>query len=127
MDGICDVRADVKNYGEDTQSRMQDIAYKFELVLDWCEGVSLTLNNPPLMMLKGTRPNIPILSPNGPNAKMVQPPPNGVEDKDSSALDEGLSTIDDKVNMWELKEDWGPTPLEEEPWPTPNPPPLMSS
>lgn len=67
VDVVCDVGAEVKNYGDDTQFRMQDIADKLQSVLDWCEGVALTLNILLPLMPKGTCSNIPILAPRGPD------------------------------------------------------------
>lgn len=71
MDVVCDVCAEVKNYRDDTQSRMQDIVYKLHMILDCCDGVSLTLNIPPPLMLEGTHSDIPILAPCGSNITMV--------------------------------------------------------
>ena len=50
---VCDIWAEVEGYVEDLSWRMQDLAYRLQLVLEWCEGVAHSLSIPLPLMLEG--------------------------------------------------------------------------
>lgn len=58
---VCEMRADVKGYGEDAQIHMQYFPYRLQLVLDWCEEVSHSLKIPLPIMLERNHLSIPII------------------------------------------------------------------
>lgn len=58
------VRNEVRGFGEDSQARMQDLAYKVQLILEWCERIAISLWIPP-HILEGIHPDIPIHDPGG--------------------------------------------------------------
>lgn len=37
LEGLYDILNEVGNFGEDTRTRVQDVAYKVKLILEWCE------------------------------------------------------------------------------------------
>lgn len=37
MDSLYNVHNEVQNFGQGTHTRIQDLAYKVQLILDWCE------------------------------------------------------------------------------------------
>ena len=53
---------------------MQDLAYKLQLVLEWCEGVVLFLKIPPPLLLEGLCLDIPIHVPSGPELMAEEAP-----------------------------------------------------
>lgn len=57
------------------QVRMQDLAYKLQLVLEWCEGVVHALKIPPPQLPKGLHSDIPILVSEGPRLAAVEDSP----------------------------------------------------
>lgn len=62
---VCDAHTKVKNYGEDSQARMQNLNFKLQLILEWCEGVVFTLKISPPLLLEGLRLDMPILASSG--------------------------------------------------------------
>lgn len=74
LEEISNVYLEVKNYGEDSQAQMQDLAYKLQLVLEWCESVVVTLKIMPPLLLNDFHSDIPILVPNGPNVMVEEAP-----------------------------------------------------
>ena len=74
MEAICDVRTEVRNYGEDSQAHMQDLAYQLQLILEWCEGAALLLQILPPLLLEGLHLDVPILMSSIPGAMTEETP-----------------------------------------------------
>lgn len=45
---------------DDSQARMQDLAYKVQLILEWCDNVVVSLQLSPPLLPKGLHPDVPI-------------------------------------------------------------------
>lgn len=65
MEGLYDICNEVLNFVEDTQVRVQDVAYKLRLILEWCAQVARILHVPLLVLTTRMWPNFPILPPSG--------------------------------------------------------------
>jgi hypothetical protein len=58
MEILYDSHNEVRNFDKDTQACVQYVAYKVQLILNWCEKVANILQVPLQEILDGMLPNI---------------------------------------------------------------------
>lgn len=105
---------------------MTDVIHKIHLLLDWCDGVALSLHLPPPIIPTGARPDIPILV--SEDSTMVMDTLS-TDDKNASSHDQPVAEEMMKTILERHQEDevdQGHCIVEEEPTLAP-PLPLLSS
>ena len=65
MNMLYDMQNEVHHYGEDTQTRVQELHSMVLAVIDWCDEVAQVFGVQPPFLSTGMQMNIPILAPLG--------------------------------------------------------------
>lgn len=60
---LHDIRASMQRLGDDSRVRDDALSFKIQSLMDWSEMVSQYLYLPPLLMVEGSHPDIPIVPP----------------------------------------------------------------
>lgn len=65
MNMLFDIWNEVNHYGEDTQTRTQELRSMLQTVIEWCdEEAQIFVVHPPFLLV-GMRTDVPILAPPG--------------------------------------------------------------
>ena len=89
---LYDVRTEVHNYRDESRSWMQDLTYKVELILEWCESIAISLWLPTLLLLEGIFLDVLIHVP-GSVAKELEEAPQTKGVHHSDDVQDGLGHI----------------------------------